>query len=277
MQEQMDKVYIQIYSVREPLMKDYVGSIRKLSEIGYGGIEYAISYGDMDTAAMKKLLAETNLDPISSHVGLDKSVADIPYMAEIGGRYIICPSARFSTRDEALAVADRLNEIGRECAKYGLKYGYHNHTQEFVEDGGKYLLEHLIDNTDPANVIFELDVGWCQTAGVDPCAFIEKHAGRFELIHAKEAGKVIGTAPVVDMSKVKVEDGRPVFTQEQKEALANRQRMNVPTGKGLIDWKKIKQIADAQGAKAYIVEREWDYLNDIFACVQEDYEYLRNV
>ena len=64
--------------------------------------------------------------------------------------------------------------------------------------------------------------------------------------------------------------------EEQKQIMADRQRMNVPTGKGIFDWKKIKEVADAQGAKAYIVEREWDYLDDIFACVKEDYEYLKN-
>lgn len=274
----MDKVYIQIYSVREPLMKDYVGTIKKLAEMGYAGIEYAISYGGMNPSEMKKLLAECGLDPISSHVGLDKAVEDIPYMAEIGGRYIICPSAQFKTRDEALRVADRLNEIGRECAKYGLKYGYHNHTQEFAVVEDKFLLEHLIDNTDPANVVFELDVGWCETAGVDAASFIQKHAGRFELIHAKEAGKVVGVESPIDMSKVaRDENGRPVFTEEQKQIMADRQHMNVPTGKGIFDWNKVKAVADAQGAKAYIVEREWDYLNDIFACVKEDIEYLKKI
>jgi hypothetical protein len=54
-------------------------------------------------------------------------------------------------------------------------------------------------------------------------------------------------------------------------------RMNVPTGTGLIDWPLVKKVADAQGAKAYIVEREWDYKNDIFACVKEDWEFLSRV
>ena len=125
--------------------------------------------------------------------------------------------------------------------------------------------------------MFELDVGWCETAGVDAASFIQKHAGRFELIHAKEAGKVVGVEHPIDMSKVaRDENGRPVFTEEQKQIMADRQRMNVPTGKGIFDWKKVKAVADAQGAKAYIVEREWDYLDDIFACVKEDYEYLKN-
>lgn len=274
----MNSVYLQIYSIREPLMKDYVGSIRKLAEMGYSGIEYAISYGGLDAKQMKALCDELHLDPISSHVQLDKSVADIPYIAEIGGKYIICPMAAAKNRDEALALAEKLNAVGAECAKYGLKYGYHNHTQEFVEDGGKYLLDYLIENTDPKSVVFELDVGWCTTAGVDACSYIEKHAGRFELIHAKEAGKVVGAAMPFDMSKVqRDENGRPIFTPEMRAAMDDRMKMNVPMGKGLIDWKKVKATADKQGAKAYIVEREWDYLNDIFACVKEDIEFLKTV
>ena len=275
----MDKVYIQIYSVREPLMKDFEGSIRKLSEMGYAGIEYAITYGGKSAAETKKFLGELDLDPISSHVSIEKSAADIPFMAEIGGRYIICPSYRFKTKDEALVLADKLNALGAECAKYGMKYGYHNHTGEFAVDGGKYLLDYVIENTDPKNVVFELDVGWCETAGVKAVDYINKYAGRFELIHAKEAGKVVGVENPMEKFKPEIgPDGRPIFTEEMKAVMLERQKMNVPTGTGMIDWSLIKKTADAQGAKAYIVEREWDYKgNDIFGCVKEDLDYLKKI
>ena len=92
-----------------------------------------------------------------------------------------------------------------------------------------------------------------------------------------KAGALAGKRVLIrsDLNVPRDENGRPVFTEEQKQIMADRQRMNVPTGKGIFDWKKVKEVADAQGAKAYIVEREWDYLDDIFACVKEDYEYLK--
>lgn len=274
----MEKVYIQTYSVREA-MHDFREGMKRLADIGYAGVEFAGGYGGLNAAEMKTLLHDLNLDAISSHVGLEDAEKDIEFMAEIGGRYIICPMARgMASYDDAMKVAEQMNKIGAACQKAGLKYGYHNHTQEFAEVNGKYLLEHLIDNTDPSCVVFQLDVGWCSTAGVNAVDFINKHAGRFEMIHAKEAGKVTGVQPPMDFSKVKLdENGRPIFTEEMKAKMLETKKMNVPSGKGIVDWKAVKAAADAQGAKAYIVEREWDYLGDIFACVKEDWEYLRTV
>ena len=274
----MDKVYIQTYSVREKLDKDFVGAIETLAKIGYAGVELAGQYGGLNAAEMKKLLGDNGLDCISAHIGLEQAEQYIDYVAEIGGRYIICPMTRIADYDGAMQVAEGLNRIGEACAKAGLKYGYHNHTSEFRMAGDKFIEEVLIENTDPDKVIFQLDVGWCTTAGVNAVEFIKKHAGRFELIHAKEAGKVVGTDDPIDFSKVKFgPDKRPIFTDEMKAAMAERMRMNVPTGTGLIDWSEIKAAADAQGARAYIVEREWDYAGDIFKCVQEDWEYLSRI
>ena len=273
----MEKVYIQTYSVREAL-DDYRAGIQRLADMGYYGIEFAGGYGGLDTAEMKALLKNTGLDAISSHVQLNNAEKDMEFLAEVGARYIICPMARFSTYEEAMNLAEEMNRLGGIAKGFGLKFGYHNHTQEFALVNGKYLLEHLIDNTDPSQVVFQLDVGWCTTAGVDPVEFINKHGGRFELIHAKEAGKVTGVEPPRDMSKVqRDENGRPIFTAEMKAAMMEKRKMNSPMGKGLVDWKAVKAAADAQGAKAYIVEREYDYLNDIFQCVKEDVDFLKTV
>ena len=49
---------------------------------------------------------------------------------------------------------------------------------------------------------------------------------------------------------------------------------NTALGQGMIDWKRVKEVADAQGARAYIVEREHDYCGDIFTCIKEDADFL---
>ena len=274
----MDKVYIQTYSVREMLEKDFAKSIETIAKIGYAGVELAGQYGGLSAAELKKLLDDNGLECISAHIGLEQAESYIDYIAELGAKYIICPSARIADYDAALKVAEGLNKVGEACAKAGMKYGFHNHTSEFRMAGDKYIEEVLIENTDPSKVIFQLDVGWCTTAGVNAAEFIKKHAGRFELIHAKEAGKVVGTDEPIDWSKIKFgPDKRPIFTDEMKAAMAERMRMNVPTGKGLIDWSEIKAVADAQGAKAYIVEREWDYAGDIFQCVKDDWVHLSRI
>ena len=274
----MDKVYIQTFSVREPLEKDFVGTIEKLAKIGYAGVEFAGQNGGLNAHDMKLLLDDNGLDCISAHIGFAQTEEYIDYMAELGARYIICPSARVNDYEGAMKASDELNRLGKACKKAGLKYGYHNHTSEFRTHEGKYLEDILIENTDPETVVFQLDAGWCTTAGVNAVDYINKYAGRFEMIHAKEAGKVVGTDEPFDFSKVKMgPDNRPIFTPEMLAAMEERTKMNVPTGKGLIDWSEIKRVADAQGARAYVVEREWDYAGDIFKCVKEDWEYLRKI
>ena len=211
----MDKVYIQTFSIRDVLEKDFVGSIEKLAKIGYAGVEFAGQYGGLNAKDMKKLLDDNGLDCISAHIGFQQTEEYIDYMAEVGARYIICPSARVNDYETAMAAVDELNRLGTVCKKAGLKYGYHNHTGEFRTHGDKYLEDILIENTDPETVVFQLDVGWCTTAGVNAVDYINRHAGRFEMVHAKEAGKVVGTEEPVDFSKVKFgPDKRPIFTPE---------------------------------------------------------------
>lgn len=273
----MEKIYLQLYSLGESL-RELPAALEKVAAIGYTGVEFADNYGGLDGAGLKKLLADVGLEGLSAHVGVEKLPESIELLAAAGIRYAVDPYGHMANRDDALKMADALNKAGERCKQYGITYGYHNHTQEFAQDGGEYLLDILIANTDPALCMFQLDVGWAATAGVDPIAYINKHAGRIKLVHAKESGKVLGVKPPVDFSKVEFDaEGHPIFTEEMIQAFQEVQRTNVPTGQGIIDWAAVRRAADAQGAAAYIVEREWNYQNDIFACVKADYEYLRGI
>ena len=90
-------------------------------------------------------------------------------------------------RPEALrALAPRLNEFGRRCRERGVTFGYHNHNFEFERSDGAYLLDVLLDSTDPALVNLELDAYWAAYAGVDPSAYLRQRAGRVPLVHLKD-------------------------------------------------------------------------------------------
>lgn len=273
----MEKLYLQLYSLGKE-MQNMPNALKKVSEIGYAGVEFAGSYyGDMNAVELKTMLDDLNLEALSSHVSLDKVENDVELVAAIGAKYMICPMGQFTNREEGLKIAEALNKAGELCKKHGLKYGYHNHTQEFAKDGDDYLLDILIQNTDPSLVVFQLDVGWTTAAGLNAPEYIKKNAGRFEMIHAKEAGKVIGVQPPIDFSKIKMGPEGLIIPPDIMKQIDEDRRMNYPQGTGVVNWKAIKSEADAQGAKAYVVEREWDYLDDIFACVKADYEFMKTV
>jgi hypothetical protein len=67
-----------------------------------------------------------------------------------------------------------------------LVFAYHNHVFEFVQSDGAYLLDRLLDATDPALVALELDVYWAAYAGVDPAGYLRRRAGRVPLVHLKD-------------------------------------------------------------------------------------------
>ena len=77
----MKNVYIQVYSVRNEAQKDFVGSLKRIAEIGYAGVEFA-GHGGLSASEMKKVLTDLNLDPISSHIRVDEAEAQVDYVAE---------------------------------------------------------------------------------------------------------------------------------------------------------------------------------------------------
>ncbi len=46
-----------------------------------------------------------------------------------------------------------------------MKFLYHNHYHEFQKLQDKYVLYHIMENTDPQYVDFELDTFWAHAAG----------------------------------------------------------------------------------------------------------------
>lgn len=81
--------------------------------------------------------------------------------------------------------ADRLNVLGDRDRATGLRLAYHNHNVEFADHGGRTGMDLLLDNTDPANVEFELDTGNARLAGADPLGLLVEYPDRFSLVHLK--------------------------------------------------------------------------------------------
>ena len=247
----MEKRYLQLYSIKDEVFKDFVGSLKRVAALGYTGVEFFGGvYGDLKAPELKKILADLNLEALSSHIKSDNVPEQLDYAIELGIKYMIDPMQKIKTYDDAMNFAQVLNEAGKKCADRGLPFGYHNHDHEFVPNGGGKegtLMDTLILNTDPKLVCYQLDVGWASYAKQDPVAFIKKYAGRFKMIHVKECN--INA------------DGN----------------WNVPAGTGTVDWPAVKDAALAQGAEAFIIEREHDYAGDIFKCVEEDCAFLKSL
>lgn len=280
----MNNINLQLYSFGHDCTLSPLEKIKAAGEMGYAGVEFARDYDGIPVEDVKKALADAGVKAVSAHVNFDKMAEDLPYLAELGVTYVACPMTSFCNAEEAKEVAEELNKWGAEAKKYGITIGYHNHTQEFNQDQGKYLYDWVIENTDPETVAFEIDCGWASAAGIDPVEYIKKHAGRIAAIHVKENGAVIGPDKANSRHSDEPpfhieldENGKPIFPPEFLAMMKERDKLNVPTGSGIVDWKAVKAAADAQrDGVIYVVEREANYGDkDRISCLKEDIAWLK--
>ena len=78
----------------------------------------------------------------------------------------------------------------------------HNHDIEFEEEfGGQTVFDILAANTDPKNVVFQLDLYWATNGGglENPVDVIERYGKRIQLFHVKDmaAGPFPGRIEIV--------------------------------------------------------------------------------
>jgi sugar phosphate isomerase/epimerase len=184
-------VALELYTVRDELERDFAGTLRRVAAMGYPAVEGG-HFRTIETGEMKALLDETGLQMPAVLFGLPALEADldaeIDYCRAIESSYLVLSwvhPAQFA--GEVLpALARRLNELGRRYHERGLVFGYHNHDHEFAQRDGAYLLDYLLDATDPVLVMLELDVYWAAYAGADPAAYLRRRAGRVPLLHLKD-------------------------------------------------------------------------------------------
>ncbi len=185
------QVALQLYTVRDALEKDFVGTLRQVSKMGYAGIEYG-GTGGMSVGDFKKLLKDLNLIPMSAGAGL-KALQDEKsrneFLARCGELETKMFMIGYEKRDSAASWKEfggQLTEVGKIVKAAGVTLQYHNHAHEFEKYDGKTAHEIIGEAADPDCVKFQLDVGWVQRAGEDPVAWMKKLGKRIRTIHVKD-------------------------------------------------------------------------------------------
>lgn len=187
-------IALQLYTVRDETAKDFANTLRRVAALGYTAVEFA-GYGDLSGQQMRALLTETGLQALSSHVPLDHlkhhCEREIEYAQTIGCSFIVVPwlAPAQRTAETWPALTETLNSIGQAARAQGITLCYHNHDFEFAPfgaDNSTFVLDYLLDHTDPASVSLELDTYWAAYAGVDPINYLHQHHGRVPLVHIKD-------------------------------------------------------------------------------------------
>ena len=205
------KMGLQLFTIREPLSKDVVGTIKKIAAIGYEDCEtYGYNpeqgqYYGLKASAFKQLLAENKMITTSGHYDFTKyfdkpTDAMMRYVDQciegahaLGQRYITWPwlDPAFRTLENFRLLTGKLNVIGERVNKAGLGFAYHNHDFEFTDHGGENGYDIIMRETEPALVKLQMDLYWIlHSSKLSPSELFSRQPGRFVMWHIKDMDKI---------------------------------------------------------------------------------------
>lgn len=235
---------IQLYSVRDTMVKDPIGTLKTIAEMGYREVEaYGYSDGKMfglPISEFIKVLKDNGLSMYSSHCNFslsdynegqkelsDRAKRAIDDAVKMGQKYIIYPWVTEKERSEVVKIVNLAAAGAAYAQKAGVRFGYHNHDFEYIQRGpdGRLLIEWLLHEIDPKILAMEMDIYWVCYARYNPLDWFRLYPGRWELCHAKDLA-------------------------------ATEKRETIEFGDGVIDFPSIFRQSKLAGLQHYIIELE---------------------
>lgn len=194
-----DEFGIQMYTFRNVIPE--IGLEATYDRIREMGIKYVEGGpGEGQTAEQYlQLLEERDLQLASTGAGFgelrDNPQAVADRANELGAKFVMCAwinhevgNFNFLNASEAVEV---FNKAGEVMADNGLTFMYHTHGYEFQPHGEGTLFDYIVENTNPDNVKFQMDVFWAQFGGANPEFLLKKYPNRWVSLHLKDMRKGI--------------------------------------------------------------------------------------
>jgi sugar phosphate isomerase/epimerase len=263
----LNRIGVQLYTVRDLMAKDVDGTLAKVAAIGYQEVEFA-GYFDKSPQQLRATLDRLRLTAPSAHIDYptistpDKLAKAIDDAKVVGHQFLVNPWVDESLRktaDDWKKIADNLNRAGERTKAAGIQFAYHNHHIEFVPAGGEVPFEILLTRCDKNLVAIEMDLCWTAVAGKDPLTYFDRYPGRFPLVHAKDM-KRLPEHPQPETAAIAFDKLFPDMTE---------------VGSGVIDWKRIFAASSRAGIQHVFVEH--DQPKDPLASIETSYKFLRSL
>lgn len=247
---------LQLYSIQKEMEKDFIGSLKKVRQIGYDGVEFA-GFGPFTADALKKELDQIGLLAMSAHVGFERirehMDAVVSDAVMLGLSWVICPGHALETRKDIEELSHVLILLSEKLKPHKIKVGYHNHSHEFTNKiDGICTMDLLVEATKGNDVFFEIDTCWAGYANVDPVSYIDSLRERSGPVHCKD------------------------LNHNYKELAPHD--INAEVGTGCIDFPAVLSVMKKNHTQAngLIVEQEGSS-TDIWNSVEICYKNLRAV
>ncbi|WP_442598819.1 sugar phosphate isomerase/epimerase family protein [Neobacillus sp. D3-1R] len=244
-------IAVQMYTLREESEKDFPGTLKKVSELGFDGVEFA-GYGGLPPKEVKFILDKLGLKAAGSHVPLEDLENNLEQVIQdqktLGSKYIVCPYISENRRSEAdyQKLISLLEKIGQRCRQEDITLLYHNHDFELTRlSDGRMALEAIFDDTSPENLKTELDVYWLTKSGENPIEWINRYKNRTPIIHLKD------------------------MTQDEEQFFAE-------LGTGGVDIESILHLGESASVEWWVVEQDQSSLTP-FKSIEISMNYLKTL
>ena len=265
-------IALQLYSVRDDMAADFGGTLKKVSKMGYNGVEFAGLFGK-SAAEVKNLCEEAGVVPISAHVPFIDMMNDpdlLKTYSEIGCKYVVIPylTEEYRPGNEKFGeVIEGAKMLGKKANELGMRLCYHNHDFEFVKINGEYALDILYKEV-PADLLStQIDTCWVNVGGENPAEYIRKYAGRVEIVHLKDftGGKSENMYALIGIDDDKKKEASGSFEFR-------------PVGSGVQDFKSILDASKEVGAKWVVVEQDSPSMGKTpLECAETSIKYLKSI
>ena len=226
----LEKIGVQLYTIRGFLDTEEAAkvSFEKLKKLGYDEAQTAGCVLPYETFG--KIARDAGITLVGTHDNFDLMLNDPDEAMKnhdyLGTKIMGIGGFFKSTKEEYEDFIAKANVIAKNIKSQGFKFTYHNHSHEFRKLDGKLIMDILAEGMDPESTGFVLDTYWVQHGGGDVRAWIEKLAGRIDILHLKDMG---------------VNENGPFITE---------------CGNGNINFDGIIPLAEACGVKHFCVEQD---------------------
>lgn len=229
----------QTWTIREQLVQDFSGTLKKMAGMGYKELEMCSPLGYIDSGfgplnqysgtELKKMIDDTGLVCSSSHYTFgelrDSLENRIEWATQLGMKQMVLSSFWLpeGSLDEYRKACDELNVMAEKTKAAGIQMGFHNHHMEFEKRGDELIYDEMLKVLDPDLVKMQFQVA-VVNIGYQAADYFRRFPGRFISAH------------LADYS----------------EDLNNQ----VALGDGIVDWNDLFEAAKIGGVQNFFVEMD---------------------
>lgn len=249
----ISQIAAQLYTLRDVLKtpQEIATSLKKVRALGYEAVQIS-GLGPIGEDELVAICKGEGLTIVGTHESGDDifnhTQKVIDRLKKLGCKHTAYPwpaGIDFADPKSVAGLIKDLDTAGAALRKEGLALSYHNHGHEFFRLNGKPVLQQIYDETDPQNLLSELDTYWVQYGGGNPTSWIRAMKGRIPWLHCKDYA----------------------FTADQKPFFAE-------VGNGNLEWDSIIPAAEEGGCEWFIVEQDVCPA-DPFDSLKQSFEYLK--